>query len=425
VRTRLSFAWVVAAVALTFALAAWGGPSRTKSGDDVDREVVAVLFAGQDGRLEPCGCSTPQAGGLVRAAALVDRLRRSRPDLAVLQLGSFEGARDTPAIARAKAEVFAAFRVATGCEQVEIAPPSGVEPAAAGAAWAYRRGGLRVWRDAVTSREDVRRLLAALDAAPDAGEVSIAVARGQAAVGSTGTWGPRLVLVRIGGALGPGEARGSDPVVALPDRGRAAVVVRRRGSEVSCEIVELDPSYEADGSASQDAVRRAWARYGDALEIDRALDQIPRIDVRHAVPFLGTEACGTCHSRELEAWRGTRHARALATLAARSRGRDPECVVCHTVGWRRTVDGTWLGASTGFAAAGAPTGLDAVGCEACHGAGGAHVAGRPALDGAWISRPTLAVCSACHDAESSPRFAERLAGADLSRAVHDVSSTAR
>jgi len=71
--------------------------------------------------------------------------------------------------------------------------------------------------------------------------------------------------------------------------------------------------------------------------------------------YIGAEACGSCHERELAAWRNGPHVRAVESLRAEEAA-DRRCQACHTTG-------------------DAPAGRAAfanVGCEACHGAGAGY-----------------------------------------------------
>jgi hypothetical protein len=84
--------------------------------------------------------------------------------------------------------------------------------------------------------------------------------------------------------------------------------------------------------------------------------------------YVGSAACEECHATAFKIWKGSKHSGAYATLAAAKnpslREYDPECIVCHTVGFRN---------QTGFANAKATPNLKDVGCESCHGPCGAHV----------------------------------------------------
>jgi hypothetical protein len=85
--------------------------------------------------------------------------------------------------------------------------------------------------------------------------------------------------------------------------------------------------------------------------------------------YVGSEACKKCHQHAYKVWKDSKHAHAYQTLeeAARPSRRqfDPECIVCHTVGF---------GFKSGFVDAEKTKQLKNVGCESCHGPGSAHVA---------------------------------------------------
>jgi hypothetical protein len=102
-------------------------------------------------------------------------------------------------------------------------------------------------------------------------------------------------------------------------------------------------------------------------------------------PTVGPETCKACHPAAYEAWRTGPHARAFDALPERNR-KDKRCLSCH--------------------APLAGDGFVAVGCESCHGAGGAYQA-RYVMRDAELSRavglldPDERTCGACHN-ESTP-----------------------
>ncbi len=102
-------------------------------------------------------------------------------------------------------------------------------------------------------------------------------------------------------------------------------------------------------------------------------------------PTVGPESCKPCHPAAYEAWRTGPHARAFDSLPERNR-KDKRCLSCH-----------------------APLldeGAAAVGCETCHGAGGAYAAGYVMRDPELVRAvglvdPGEKTCGACHN-ESTP-----------------------
>jgi len=130
--------------------------------------------------------------------------------------------------------------------------------------------------------------------------------------------------------------------------------------------------------------------------------------------FVGADKCATCHEAPFEVWRKSGHAKAARTLVGLDPPRqfDPECIACHMTGWHPQAcipyESGYLGLDV------TPT-LAAVGCENCHGPGGAHAAAeaganeslKEKLQAAMRLTPAEAeqrICPRCHDASNSPDF---------------------
>ena len=131
-------------------------------------------------------------------------------------------------------------------------------------------------------------------------------------------------------------------------------------------------------------------------------------------PFVGSQQCESCHDISYDAWRKTPHARAWETLAELDpqRTHDPECISCHVVGWHPTQYFPYEG---GFWSEEETPHLTSVGCEACHGPGGNHVAAEmgsdPALQEKYRSLMVITKgesrehhCGTCHNLDHSPDF---------------------
>jgi hypothetical protein len=84
--------------------------------------------------------------------------------------------------------------------------------------------------------------------------------------------------------------------------------------------------------------------------------------------FVGSEKCKRCHDDAYKIWKKTPHSHAYKTLVDEkypsNRQFDPECIVCHTVGF---------GNVSGFKDAVKTPHLKNVGCESCHGPASLHV----------------------------------------------------
>lgn len=107
--------------------------------------------------------------------------------------------------------------------------------------------------------------------------------------------------------------------------------------------------------------------------------------------FAGATVCKSCHAKEYASWSGTGHATAMSSLVREGKRDDPACLQCHTTG---------AGQAGGFGTVPAVAGLDQVGCESCHGPGGAHV--RVARKG--YGAVAASACVTCHDVKNSPEF---------------------
>ncbi len=141
--------------------------------------------------------------------------------------------------------------------------------------------------------------------------------------------------------------------------------------------------------------------------------------------YVGSNKCKKCHLTENKSWEKTRHGTAMETLkpgnaaeAKKKHNLDPEkdyskdatCVGCHSVG---------LGKPGGYAipadeeAAKKMKHLEGVGCESCHGAGGAYIEKHEEIMkskakyktedmyAVGMTKMDVAVCLTCHN-EKSP-----------------------
>ena len=97
------------------------------------------------------------------------------------------------------------------------------------------------------------------------------------------------------------------------------------------------------------------------------------------------------------------------------RNNDPECISCHVIGWHPT---NYFPYKSGFLSEKETPQMVDVGCESCHGPGGAHVAAESGGDAALQKKLQQAMvvtkeesqtshgkwCQNCHDLDNSPDF---------------------
>ena len=146
---------------------------------------------------------------------------------------------------------------------------------------------------------------------------------------------------------------------------------------------------------------------------------IPHPQKELAGKFVGSESCKICHEESYIVWKKSGHAKGYSTLTGLNppRNFDPECVSCHVVGWHPT---EYYPYETGYESLQKTPQLIDVGCETCHGPGGAHVAAENRSDpelqqklrkAAVITKAEAADprsgkqhCFTCHDLDNSPDF---------------------
>lgn len=209
------------------------------------------------------------------------------------------------------------------------------------------------------------------------------------------------------------------PVVQVGGKGMYAGVVglyRDKGLAIRYQRVPLDGRY-ADSPKMLDVL----AAYQDQLE-SAGLDGLGVKPQAHPSgrSFVGSQVCGECHTKAMEAFENSSHAHALDTLVSPTersnvpRHFDPECLSCHVTGWDPQRHFPY---KSGYLSLESTAAMKHVGCENCHGPGSAHVA---AENNAAKSTPlSLAKlrsemrlplakardkCVECHDLDNSPEF---------------------
>jgi Ni/Co efflux regulator RcnB len=121
----------------------------------------------------------------------------------------------------------------------------------------------------------------------------------------------------------------------------------------------------------------------------RAQETAPASDA-----YAWDAACKECHADIHDAWAKTKHARTINRLTGADRQAGSACIGCHVTGPKDPleVEGTMVNAN--------------VQCEACHGAGKAHIEAAKAGNAASVrlaKKPAAAVCETCHN-DKSPHY---------------------
>ena len=106
-------------------------------------------------------------------------------------------------------------------------------------------------------------------------------------------------------------------------------------------------------------------------------------------PFVGADACKSCHEAQYAQWQTQAHAHAMQALSKDGHERDASCFACHSTGAFHP-KGPQLPSQMTAA-------YENVQCEACHGPGKDHVAGpKP---GQMNLAADASTCTICHDGE--------------------------
>jgi 2',3'-cyclic-nucleotide 2'-phosphodiesterase (5'-nucleotidase family) len=151
-------------------------------------------------------------------------------------------------------------------------------------------------------------------------------------------------------------------------------------------ITSLDDAVEDD----EDMFNRVEQYKLDLVEFKNAKRaEYPRTFGSESETFLGERACMSCHKDAWESYVNSGHRRAFATIRNKGQSFEPECLSCHTTGYRY---------QNGYAEERPYNKLVNVQCEACHGYGTEH-----ARDGKWAIQAKDS-CLLCHDQKNSPDF---------------------
>lgn len=165
-----------------------------------------------------------------------------------------------------------------------------------------------------------------------------------------------------------------------------------------------------------------FARYQQRLA-DAGFDGLGLTFTSHPTgrTFVGSEACGECHSSAFEIWKETPHFHATTSIIEPDNERggiprhhDPECISCHVTGWNPQ---KYYPYETGYISPEETPLMTGSGCENCHGPGSEHVAAE--LGEIDVTSDRLKElqqqmilpldkahdkCLECHDLDNSPDF---------------------
>jgi hypothetical protein len=406
---------------------------------------VLLLTARTLGEIQPCGCHARPGGGLARRAGFAALVRRVWPDVPVVWLsaGDFSappgpaGHVRTAQVSRLMKEMgyvaanVGPWELAGGLEayrrdvvssglplistNLEVRP----DPTAEGSVQASMHaalqkvlplGGLRIGvlgltdlarpATAVRMREPAEAAEAAAAALRPGVDFLLALcAMPETRALDVAGAAPSLDLVYAGAGsrISPEPVQvGPVPVLFGGDRGLWVTEVRlyagRRGLEAAEFVTHYLGEEVPEEARMLEEERDAAALVRQALRREAADGAAADPRREEEGGYVAAPVCGPCHPAAWAAWSGSRHARALATLAGQGKELDPSCLPCHVTG---------SGLPGGFANPLRDSPLAGVQCEACHGPGAGHVR-EPSR--AWPVPEAPDSCTGCHDAENDPEF---------------------
>ncbi len=158
-----------------------------------------------------------------------------------------------------------------------------------------------------------------------------------------------------------------------------------------------DVDFEVEGISSlkdpENDVQKIILEYRKSLKTVNALRYFSeKKTLPGSLSYLGAEKCRECHKRNFVNWKKTKHSNAFKALKEEVQDYNPDCVICHTLGYEYI---------SGFVDGGHTPQLSNVQCENCHGPGSGHAA-EPAKNTLLI--PVENVCLRCHTDERDAHF---------------------
>ena len=404
------------------AVCVWLAVGSGASAPPLGASLRVIYTTDTQGRLDVCGCSAGQHGGLPRRATLLRHLRSEAQAVIVIDGGSavtkashvdpFARAYRSMAydlVLHAATALEGAFAEALTREGVDTLPrprePGGVAcqvleadeglellvlvtPDPAGADADALAQSLRGAIQAATAGRDpaARRAVVVITGESPTGNARLAervgdevdLFLGASSPVITSDYREPIAPGPVAPAIAGGKALTVIDIGFPADGGRPEVAARYE--PVAPDLlpdIEVGAIIE-DYYASQ---KLSAGLEGDAPD-EFALDYAMR-------GWADAMVCAECHLEEYGLWRGTAHAHAIDTLAGRGRLVD-ECLTCHSEGFRRGGSFNPEAIVPG----------DGVTCATCHGDGVVHsMTGR--VDA--IERHSSAdLCMGCHDEERQP-----------------------
>lgn len=426
------------------------------SGWDEPGPEFAILISGeQHGYLEPCGCTERRKGGLARRDALVADLKLGHKwPLFGLDLGGLTDDRMSVQTEIKQAVAIDAMRemgyeaIAIGPEEMRFGPThlfalSAVEdpPALVSAnlnlfdqqdvprAWRVveqsnrkigitsvygKRSSLKASHEDITWKEPADVLDSVIQ---NLQSTDLNILLSHAHFEETEELIKQFPQFDLVVCTGGGDAPATDPrwignsmVLQVGHKGMHVGVVGYFGDQdptLRYQLIELNEAWEPT-----DRMQKRIELYQDTLRERDVISGLYEQARSHpeGATFVGSEKCGSCHKRSYRKWLESKHSKATAMVIKEKHVFDPECITCHSTGWRQQEVLPW---KSGFQNIEKTPQLVGNGCENCHGPGSLHVEAEESetepnyRNVMSLDRQTKRdnFCTQkCHDLDNSPNF---------------------
>jgi len=169
--------------------------------------------------------------------------------------------------------------------------------------------------------------------------------------------------------------------------GDLKITLNNKGeTSFSHQMIKLDSHVNFDSE-----MVKLYEKYNEEIEDLFLASLAARRKKNKGKVYAGEKACKTCHPKAYKTWTQSRHGHAYATLKRVNKAFDPECLICHTVGFNKR---------GGFISEVDTPHLENVQCEECHDSALDHITSPKK---GWSSKVKEA-CNKCHVKNHSPNF---------------------
>lgn len=161
-------------------------------------------------------------------------------------------------------------------------------------------------------------------------------------------------------------------------------------------LIGLEEEYNSPANA-QNAMDKLVAEFKNTLSAEASGDvagSTSKAEAESVKPGFQTDAnCKTCHGKQWNFWKTTKHAQSFQSLITKNQAKNKECLICHTLDPSQALSTGGGGSDTTH------HDFTNVQCERCHGVGGSHP-----IEGHITKAVANGICLTCHTEERAPKW---------------------